>query len=135
MVIGGAFREPTVEHQVAIVDDSEVIRTEMLRFLRTVGFTAVAFRSAEDFLASDSLGRIGCLLLDVQMPGMSGVQLQEHLLQLRCAVPVVFMTAINHPALGSKLLAAGAHRVLWKPSDAVEIIEAVSSALRTSNSA
>ena len=118
--------------QVAIVDDSDLLREDLLRLLPTLGFTAVAFHSAEALLASGILDRIGCLLLDVQMPGMSGVQLQKRLLELRHPVPIVFMTAIDSQALREKLLCAGAHRVLWKPADAEEISEALSSVLNNS---
>ena len=121
-----------VDYQVAIIDDSELLCTALLRFMGAAGFSALAFPSAEAFLASGSLGRVGCLLLDVQMPGMSGLELQQRLRQLRCPVPIVFMTALDRPALRRTLLAAGAHRVLRKPATDEEIIDALRSALDAS---
>lgn len=116
-------------YQIAIVDDNDSVRTATLRFIHALGFTAIGFGSAESFLASECYSTVGCLLLDVQMPGMSGPQLQRHLQAQKRAVPIIFMTAHGDTALREALLAAGALAVLHKPATDREITQALRSAL------
>lgn len=116
--------------RVAIVDDNESVRTAILRLVNTAGIAAVVFPSAEAFLASDSIGGIGCLILDVQMPGMSGLHLQRQLAERGLRVPIVFVTADDHPAIRAQALAGGAIRVLRKSALGDDLIEALEAAFR-----
>lgn len=114
---------------VAIVDDDAFVREALPDLLRSFGLEARPFGSAAAFLASDSLARTGCLVLDVTMPGMTGPQLQAELATRRCAIPIVFITADADEALGPKLLARGAAAYLKKPFSETAMIEAVKGAL------
>lgn len=100
---------------ISVVDDDVSSRESLPDLLRMLGFDALAFPSAEDFLASGALSDTQCLLLDVSMPGMSGPQLQEELHRRELTVPIVFMTAHRDPKLRADLLARGAVECLFKP--------------------
>src|ERR1700726_4902951 len=82
-----------MEQIVAVIDDDESVRESLPDLLREFGFAVQAFSSAEEFLASDSVARTGCLILDIAMPGMSGPDLQQELMRQRHAIPIVFITA------------------------------------------
>src|ERR1700759_1365995 len=77
---------------VSVVDDDESVRESLPDLLREFGFMAQAFSSAEEFLASDCIGETRCLILDVAMPGMSGIDLQRELTLRRQDIPIVFIT-------------------------------------------
>ena len=115
---------------ISVVDDDESVRESLPDLLREFGFAAEAFSSAEEFLASDSLGRTECLVLDVTMPGMSGPDLQQELARRRQAVPIVFIPAHADEALCPRLLERGAAGCLSKPFSETELIEALKAALR-----
>ena len=83
----------TTRSLVSIVDDDESVRESLPDMLRQFGFAAAAFSSAEEFLASDVIGRTNCLILDVKMPAMSGPDLQRELVTLGQEIPIVFITA------------------------------------------
>jgi FixJ family two-component response regulator len=100
---------------ISVVDDDVSSRESLPDLLQMLGFPSVAFATAEDFLASDSLGDIQCLLLDVNLPGMSGPQLQGELIRLAVRIPIIFITAQCDPALRAELLARGAVACLFKP--------------------
>jgi FixJ family two-component response regulator len=85
----------TDEHYIAVVDDDESVREGATNLFRSMGLTAVAFSSAEEFLRPDGLDRASCLVLDVQMPGMSGLELQSHLAAIGRRIPIVFVTAFS----------------------------------------
>ena len=121
---------PSLPYQIAIVDDNDSVRAATLRFVHSLGFTAIGFASAESFLASECYANVGCLLLDVQMPGMSGPELQRHLQAQKRPVPIIFMTAYGDTDLREALLAAGALAVLNKPATDREITQALRSALQ-----
>ena len=120
----------TTEHGVvAVVDDDESIRESLPPLLRSFGFKAVAFASAEGFLSSPLLEQTCCLLLDVAMPGMSGPALYRELERLRRAIPVVFITAQPDDSMRDSLLAMGAVAVLFKPFSDSALRQAVSLAV------
>lgn len=114
---------------VVVVDDDESVREALPDLLREFGFTVEAFSSAEEFLTSGVAGRTSCLVLDIRMPGMSGLELQAELLRRRSAVPVVFITAHGDAALRARLIAGGAVECLLKPFDEGELLEAVNAAV------
>lgn len=115
---------------VAVVDDDESVRESLPHLLRQFGFAALAFASAEEFLASESLNDIRCLILDVAMPGMTGPELHHELLRRRHRIPVVFITALEDEAVRPRVLEAGAVECLLKPFSGKALREAVDTALR-----
>ena len=114
---------------VSVVDDDEFIREALPDLLRSFGLDASPFSSAEAFLASDSLDRTDCLVLDVNMPGMTGPELQQELARRRRDIPIVFITANNDDELCPKVLKRGAVACLKKPFSDTAMIEAVNAAL------
>lgn len=114
---------------VSVVDDDEFVREALPDLLRSFGLEARPFCSAEEFLASDSLGRTGCLVLDVTMPGMTGPELQLELARRRQDIPIVFITANSEPSLRPRLLKRGAVAYLTKPFSETAILEAINAAL------
>jgi FixJ family two-component response regulator len=115
---------------VTVVDDDESVRESLPDLLRELGFAVQAFSSAEEFLASDYLGRTRCLILDVAMPGMSGPELQRELARLRYDIPIVFITAHRDETIRPRVLAEGAVECLFKPFNETALLGAVNAALR-----
>jgi FixJ family two-component response regulator len=93
---------------ISIVDDNDSVRAAMMRLIRSVGAAAVTFTSAEDFLKSPCLKDVACLISDVQMPGMNGLELQEALLVEGHCLPIIFITANTDPGLRERARARGA---------------------------
>jgi FixJ family two-component response regulator len=100
---------------ISVVDDDVSSRESLPDLLQLLGFPSVTFATAEDFLAGGALADIQCLLLDVNLPGMSGPQLQSELSRLAPRIPIIFITAQSDPALRADLLARGAVACLFKP--------------------
>ena len=100
---------------ISVVDDDVSSRESLPDFLQTLGFAAMSFASAEDFLASDVLAVTQCLMLDVSMPGMSGPQLQCELRRRGLKIPIIFITGHCDKDLRADLLARGAVECLIKP--------------------
>lgn len=107
---------------VAVVDDDEAVLDATSSFLEALGYDALAFNSGEAFLASDAGGGVSCLLTDVNMPGISGLELQDRVRQLRPALPIIMMTALTDDALRRRALAGGARDLLRKPLAADDLI-------------
>jgi FixJ family two-component response regulator len=114
---------------ISVVDDDESVRESLPDLLNECGFEAQAFSSAEDFLASDSVGRTNCLILDVAMPGMSGPDLQQELKLRQQEIPIVFITAHRDEVVRPRLLAAGAVECLYKPFSETDLLDALNTAL------
>jgi FixJ family two-component response regulator len=114
---------------VSVVDDDESVRESLPDLLREFGYSVKAFASAEDFLASCSLSQTRCLVLDVAMPGMSGLDLQDELLRRRRAIPIVFITA-GGESVESRAMAGGAVACLFKPFSSTALLDAITVALR-----
>jgi len=114
---------------VSVVDDDESVRESLPDLLRELGFAARAFSSAEEFLASDSVGQTNCLILDVAMPGMSGPDLQQELTRRRQEIPIVFITAHRDETVRPRLLESGAVDCLFKPFSEAALVEALNAAL------
>ena len=123
----------TTRSLVSVVDDDESVRESLPDMLRQFGFAAAAFSSAEEFLASDVIGRTNCLILDVKMPGMSGPDLQRELTTLGQAIPIVFITASGDNTIRARLLSNGAVECLFKPFSEAALLDALHSALRMSS--
>ena len=115
---------------VSVVDDDESVRDSLPDLLRQFGFAAQGFSSAEAFLASDVVDETSCLLLDIAMAGMSGLDLQQELTRRRLRIPIVFITAHDDETLRPRLLARGAAGCLFKPFSESALLEALDVALR-----
>jgi FixJ family two-component response regulator len=110
---------------VSVVDDDESVRESLPDLLRTLGFAAEAFSSAEAFLASDVIDETSCLVLDIAMPGMSGPDLQMELTRRRQEIPIVFITGTGDRAVRPRLLARGAVDCLFKPFSETALLDAL----------
>ena len=117
---------------VSVVDDDESVRESLPDLLKEFGFAVQAFSSAEEFLASDTLGRTNCLILDVAMPGMSGPELQRELTRRMHRIPIVFITAHGDANLRPRVLEDGAVECLLKPFSDTALLNAINAALRAS---
>ncbi len=114
---------------VSVVDDDESVRESLPDLLREFGFAAQTFSSAEEFLASDFIGQTRCLILDIAMPGMSGIDLQQELKLRRKEIPIVFITAHRDEDLRPRVLEQGAVECLYKPFSDTALLEALNTAL------
>ena len=114
---------------VTIVDDDEVIRSALCGLLKSAGFRASAFASAEEFLGSGEQERTGCLIADIRMPGMSGLDLQSQLVRDHCRFPIIFITAQGDEKMRMQALRAGAVDFLSKPFDDGALLDSVRGAL------
>jgi FixJ family two-component response regulator len=114
---------------ISIVDDDESVRQGLSRLLTSVGFAVKAFASAEKYLSSDQLERPDCLILDIRMSGMSGIELQRQLVANHSEVPVVFITAHEEETERVQALEGEARTVLIKPFSEEALLNAISNAL------
>jgi FixJ family two-component response regulator len=115
---------------VSVVDDDESVRESLPDLLKEFGFSPETFTSAEEFLASDNVGIIRCLILDVVMPGMTGPDLQRELVRRGHPIPIVYITARKDETVRPRLIEQGAVECLFKPFSDTALQEALSSALR-----
>jgi len=116
-------------HLISVVDDDESVREALSGLLRSLGFAVSAFASAEEFLASDQLASADCLILDVRMPGMGGIELQRQLVAGHYEIPVIFITAHEEDGMRARALSDGVEAVLIKPFSEEAILNAIHSAL------
>jgi FixJ family two-component response regulator len=114
---------------VAIVDDDESMRSALQGMLKSVGLASEAFASAEEFLKSGQQKKTACLITDIRMPGMSGLELQARLNAERCKIPTIFITAHGDTKMRMQALRAGAVEFLAKPFDDQVLLESVRAAL------
>ena len=114
---------------VAIVDDDDSVRGTLQELLRSAGFPSRAFDSAEGFLASGHQQETACLITDIRMPGMSGLELQARLNAQRCRIPTIFITAHGDEEMRFQALREGAVEFLSKPFDDEVLIESIRAAL------
>jgi FixJ family two-component response regulator len=115
--------------QICIVDDEISVRNATERLLRSHGYATQAFASARDFLASPELASTSCLITDLRMPGMGGLELQAQLARLGHATPVIFISAYGDPATIAKAMRAGAKGFLKKPFDGPVLLSCVAQAI------
>lgn len=118
---------------VSIVDDDVSVRESLPDLLRQFGFNAQAFSSAEAFLASEFVTQTRCLILDIAMPGMSGLELQQELTRRRHMIPIVFITAHADSTVRPRVLALGAVECLFKPFSETALLDAVNAGLSSSS--
>jgi len=114
---------------ISVVDDDESVRESLPDLLRECGYAVKAYASAERFLACDCLGQVGCVILDVGMPGMSGPELSEELKHQGLKIPIIFISAQSDESLGERLLAQGAVAFLFKPFSESDLLGALDAAL------
>jgi FixJ family two-component response regulator len=114
---------------ISIVDDDDAVREATRALVRSLGHRAAAFASAEEFLESDGLHQTSCLITDVQMPGMTGIELQDRLNRAGPHCPVIVVTASPDASLRARALAAGAVGVLGKPFSDDTLIACLDGAL------
>jgi FixJ family two-component response regulator len=118
---------------ISIVDDDESVRAAMSSLVRSLGYQSRLFCSAEEFLTSPQLNDTSCVIADVQMPGMSGMELQNALAIRRPHIPVIFITAFPEERIRKRAEAAGAVAFFSKPVDGQALIECLDAALRSSS--
>jgi FixJ family two-component response regulator len=116
----------------AVVDDDEAIREAVQSLIRSAGSSAEAFPSAEDFLHSGHLQDTACLIVDVQLPRMSGLELHQQLTVANCPTPAIFITAHGDAEMRARALRAGAAAFLDKPFSDEVLLRAVQTALLSS---
>jgi len=114
---------------IAIVDDDESVRFALKGMMKSVGLPAQAFASAEDFLKSGLQRQTACLIADIRMPGMSGLDLQNRLNAEHCRIPTIFITAHGDAEMRLQALRGGAVEFLAKPFDDEVLLENVRAAL------
>lgn len=114
---------------VSVVDDDESVRESLPDLLREFGFDASAFSSAEEFLSSGTLGQTKCLLLDIAMPGMSGLDLQQELRRRRESIPIIFITGQKDEVSREQAFQQGAVQFLYKPFSDTALLDALNSAV------
>jgi FixJ family two-component response regulator len=115
---------------ISIVDDDHSVRESLARLIRSVGFRVQVFESAEDFLSTSQGRRADCLILDIRMPGMNGLELQRELSTSDRELPVIFITAHGSDAqVRARALGAGAVDYLLKPLREEEVLKAIETAL------
>jgi FixJ family two-component response regulator len=119
--------EPTL---ISIVDDDQSFRGSMRRLLRSHGYTVAAFASAAEFLSSAQLTATACLVADIHMPAMTGVELRNRLIQAGHAIPMILVTAYPDDSLRQRLLREGVACYLRKPFEEAELIRSLELALK-----
>jgi FixJ family two-component response regulator len=117
---------------ITIVDDDDALRNSLDNLLRSAGFRAQGFSSAEAFLRSDQARETACLILDVRMPGMNGLELQRQMLAANWPIPIIFMTAHADVEARARASAAGAVAFLYKPCREDDLLHAIDVALTQS---
>jgi len=119
---------------IAIVDDDELLREALGSVLKAAGFFIDTFLSGEEFLASPRREEIVCLILDIRLPGMSGIELQRRLSESGCMIPIIFVTAHGDESLRDMLLGAGAAAFLNKPVRSDALLREIYAALEKTGS-
>jgi len=118
-------------NMVAIVDDDDLIRSAVQGLLKSAGLPSQAFASGEEFLNSGQQHQVRCLVADIRMPGMTGLELQAKLNAEHCRIPTIFITAHGDEKMRMQALRAGAVEFLAKPFDDEALLESVRAALES----
>lgn len=114
---------------VRVVDDDESVRRAVGELLQSVGFSVASYRSAQDFLAEDEPETPGCLVLDVHLPGLTGLDLQKEIVGTQRALPIIFLTGMGDIPMSVSAMKGGAVEFLTKPFDTPSLLEAVRNAV------
>ena len=121
-------------HVISIIDDDKSVREATKSLVRSLGYKAAVFASAEEYLQSEQLDNSSCLITDLHMPGMSGVDLQDRLIADGRQIPMIFVTAYYEEKVRDRVLDAGAYGFLRKPFNDESLIECLDKALAPSSS-
>ena len=117
-------------HIISIVDDDEAVRNATKALIRSLGYQVATFASAEDFLESDELHKTACLISDVQMPGLNGIELQERLKADGHRIPIIFITAFPDERVRANAMRGGAVSFMSKPFSDTTLIVCLDRALQ-----
>ena len=117
---------------ISIVDDDDSLRNSLDNLLRSVGFRAQGFPSAEALLSSNQLHDTACLILDVRLPGMNGLELQRRIVAANWRIPIIFVTSHADGDAQARALGAGAVDYLYKPFRDEQLLDAIDAALKRS---
>jgi two-component system, LuxR family, response regulator FixJ len=120
----------SIEPTVFIVDDDEAVRDSLGLLLRSVGYRARCYAGARDFLKAFDPRDYGCLVLDIRMPGMTGLELQKHLAEIGCNIPIVFITGHGDIPMAVEAVRQGAVDFLQKPFEDQELVDRINEALK-----
>ena len=115
--------------KIAIIDDDKAMQNCLRDLMEAAGVVALCFASAEEFLASDLRAQVACLIVDIQMPNMSGLQLQTRLKEVGCDIPIIFITAHGDARMRIRAMREGAVEFLAKPFDHHLLLRLVRAAL------
>jgi len=118
---------------IAIVDDDEAVRTSLASLVRSLGYEARVYGSGAEFLQQPAAEDPACMIADIQMPAIAGDELQARLVESGRRFPIIFMTAFPTAPVRERVMAAGAHCYLSKPSGGDEIIRCIEEALAASS--
>ena len=114
---------------IAVVDDDPSVRRGLQRLIRSLGWEAEAFASAQDFLASAQAASSSCLVLDLQLPGLSGLDLQKRMAEIGLEIPIIFLTGHGNIPASVQAMKAGAIEFLTKPVDEQDLVRAIQEAI------
>lgn len=114
---------------ISVIDDDDSLRAALVGLVRSLGYRASGYASAEDFLAAGTARDCACVVTDIQMPGLSGIELKQRLAESGCTAPVIMITARTEAGLREKAIASGAVCVLQKPFAAEALIDCIEKAL------
>ena len=114
---------------IAVVDDDEAIRDALSDLLLVMGYTCHVFDRAEAFLAADAPGRFDCLITDIRMPGIGGLELLQRLKAAGSTMPVITVTSLTDPLIRTRVLESGAHAYLTKPVTVDVLLQSLKTAL------
>ena len=120
---------PKTKPLISVVDDDESMREAVRGLMKSLGYTAQAFASGEEFLNSRQLPRTSCLIADVQMPGMTGLELHRHLVASGKTIPTILITAYPNDSARQRALADGVVCYLSKPFDESELLACIRSSI------
>jgi FixJ family two-component response regulator len=115
---------------IGIVDDDEAVRESISNLIRSIGYKAVVFESSEALLKSGCVSEMDCLILDIHMPGLNGIELKRSLANMGSSVPIIFVSAHDDEQLRARALRHGAIAVLGKPFSDVAMVGAIHAALQ-----
>jgi FixJ family two-component response regulator len=115
---------------ISIIDDDESMRTALVGLIRSLGYDVRGFASAEEFLGYGPVQSCACVITDIQMPGMSGIELQQHLAACQYTLPVIMITARHEAGLEERALASGAVCFLRKPFAAETLVDCLERVLK-----
>lgn len=118
-----------IRQTVFMVEDDEAVRQSLELLMESVGLQVETYPSATEFLSAFSPGRSGCILLDIRMPGISGLELQKKLEEMRANLPIIFLTGHADIALAVRAMQAGAFHFFEKPANEQELLERIRQAL------